>query len=70
MQWALGTYVAPLSSNIAAKVANVSAWIWFCTDSMGSILVGAPFNAVLNLSFLILILLSSRPQPEGDLVKT
>lgn len=70
MQWALGTYVAPLSSNIAAKVAKVSAWTWFCTDSAGSILVGAPVNVLLNLSFLMLILLSSRPRLDGSLVKT
>ncbi|WP_420584794.1 hypothetical protein [Ruegeria sp.] len=70
MQWALGTYVAPVSSAVASKVAKISAWTWFCTDSAGSILVGAPFNVVLNLSFLVLILLSSRPQLDGNLLKT
>lgn len=64
MQWALGTYVAPLSSTAAAKVAKITAWVWFCTDSACSVLAGAPFNVVLNLSFLLLILLSSRPAIE------
>ncbi len=69
MQWALGTYVAPLSPTAAAKVATITAWVWFCTDSVGSVLVGAPVNVVLNLSFLLLVLLSSRPQSDGDPVK-
>ncbi|MEM8580528.1 MAG: hypothetical protein AAGF50_04945 [Pseudomonadota bacterium] len=60
MQWALGTYVAPVSAVAAAKTAQITAWSWFCADSSGSILVGAPFNVVLNLSFLVLILLSCR----------
>lgn len=67
MQWALGTYVAPLSSAAAAKVAKIAAWVWFCTDSIGSVLVGAPVNVALNLAFLLLILLSGRPEPDGDL---
>lgn len=61
MQWALGTHVAPVSSVAAAKTAQIAAWSWFCVDSSGSVLVGAPFNVVLNLSFLVLILLSCRP---------
>ncbi|WP_170333334.1 hypothetical protein [Ruegeria arenilitoris] len=66
MQWALGTYVAPVSSTVAAKVAKITAWVWFCTDSAGSVLVGAPVNVALNLSFLLLILLTSRPQSDGS----
>ncbi|MEM9128739.1 MAG: hypothetical protein AAGA97_03335 [Pseudomonadota bacterium] len=62
MQWALGTYVAPLSAEAAARTAQITAWSWFCIDSAGSILVGAPFNVVLNLSFLLLILISCRPR--------
>jgi len=61
MQWALGTYVAPVSTVAAAKTAQIAAWSWFCVDSSGSILVGAPVNVALNLSFLVLILLSCRP---------
>ncbi len=68
MQWALGTYVAPVSAPVAAKVARLTAWAWFCTDSAGSILVGAPFNVVLNLSFLILILATCSPGKEEERV--
>ncbi|WP_170773252.1 hypothetical protein [Ruegeria lacuscaerulensis] len=66
MQWALGTYVVPISPAAAAKVAQITAWVWFCTDSTGSVLVGAPLNVALNISFLLLILWSSRPQPDEN----
>ena len=64
MLWALGTYVSPLSSEAAGKVANITAWSWFIADSTGSVLVGAPFNVVLNLSFLLSLLYVSRHRPE------
>ena len=60
MLWSLGTYVAPVSPIAATKVTQIAAWSWFCTDSTASVLVGAPFNVVLNLSFLALMLFSSR----------
>lgn len=60
MLWALGTHVAGTAPDAAAKVTQMSAWVWFCTDSTASVLVGAPFNAVLNLSFLVLMLVSSK----------
>lgn len=60
MLWALGTHVAPAAPEAAAKVTQIAAWAWFCTDSIASVLVGAPFNVVLNLSFLALMLISSR----------
>jgi len=66
MHWALGTYVAPLSATAAAKTAQIAAWVWFCLDSSGSVLVGAPANVVLNLSFLILMLMSCRLRTAGE----
>ncbi|WP_390914639.1 hypothetical protein [Pseudosulfitobacter sp. SM2401] len=60
MLWALGTYVAAAVPDAAAKVTQIAAWVRFCTDSTASVLVGAPFNVVLNLSFLALMLISSR----------
>ena len=68
MLWALGTYVAPLSPDAATKVTWVATWSWFCTDSTASILVGAPFNAVLNLTFLALMLLSCRRRITTDTI--
>lgn len=69
MLWALGTYVAPLSPSAAAKVTQIAAWSWFCIDSTTSLLVGAPVNVVLNLSFLALMLLSSRVRTQSDPVE-
>ena len=66
MVWALGTYVAPVAPVAAAKVTQVTAWTWFSTDSTASILAGAPFNVVLNLSFLLLMLLASRANNEEE----
>jgi len=66
MLWSLGTNVAPVSPIAATKVTQITAWSWFCTDSTASVLVGAPFNVVLNLSFLALMLLSSRTRLEVE----
>lgn len=69
MLWALGTHVAAVSPDAAAKVTQITAWVWFCTDSTASVLVGAPFNAILNLSFLALMLVSSRvPKSEAKII--
>lgn len=66
MLWSLGTYVVPVSPFAATKVTQIAAWSWFCTDSTASILVGAPFNVVLNLVFLALMLFSSRTRLEVE----
>lgn len=70
MMWALGTYVAPVSAEAAAKVTRMAAWTWFVTDSTASVLVGAPFNVVLNLSFLGLMLWASQTRFAGEAVLT
>ena len=54
--WALGRYVAPISGEAARRCALVMGWSWFTVDSVASVLLGAPFNVVLNLLFLALIL--------------
>ncbi len=63
MLWALASHVVPLSPKAAAQVARTAGWTWFCTDSAASVMVGAPVNVALNLVFLGVILLSSRPVP-------
>ena len=54
--WALGRHVAPIAPDAARSCTLILGWSWFCVDSTASILAGAPFNAVLNLIFLGLIL--------------
>ena len=50
--WALageGMRIAPAFSK---RVILLSIWTWFCVDSLGSVLAGAPFNLIGNLVFL------------------
>lgn len=54
--WALGRYVAPIAPDAARRCAFMMGWSWFAVDSAASVLAGAPFNVVLNLLFLALIL--------------
>lgn len=66
MLLALGRCVAPIAPHAAAQVTRYAAWSWFCTDSAASILVGAPMNAVVNLSFLALMLIACRPHISAE----
>lgn len=66
MLWALGHYVSPISELAAARVTQVAAWSWFCTDSTMSVLVGAPVNVGINALFLILMLVACRPIAKAD----
>jgi hypothetical protein len=70
MFWALGTHVAPLSGEIASRVARMVTWTWFTIDSAASVLAGAPFNVVLNLFFLGLMLWSCRPAVPAAAART
>jgi len=67
MLWALGRYVSPISQDAAARVTRIAAWSWFCTDSIMSMLAGAPMNVVINAAFLALMLVSCRTSEKpGD----
>ena len=68
MLLALSIHVAGTAPEAAAKVTQMAAWTWFCTDSTASVLVGAPFNLVLNLSFLALMLISSKERASQSTV--
>lgn len=57
----IGRYVSPISEDATARVTRVAAWLWFCADSPVSVLAGAPMNAVINASFLALMLFASKP---------
>ena len=54
--WALGRHVAPIAPEAARRCTIIMGWSWFAVDSTASVLAGAPFNAVLNLIFLALIM--------------
>ncbi len=48
-----GLDIAP---DFARKTMKQMIWIWFITDSVGSVLVGAPLNVIGNSVFLGLVL--------------
>ncbi len=56
MMWAVGTEVMPVAPEAGRRVVLYTAVSWFVVDSTFSIVAGSPFNAVLNLIFLALML--------------
>lgn len=52
--WLLSTHVFPKDQALAAKLIITSIITWFVVDSTGSLLAGAPINAVINVSFLLI----------------
>lgn len=52
--WMLSTRVFPTDQALAAKLIITSIVTWFVIDSTGSILAGAPLNAAINVSFLLI----------------
>lgn len=53
MLWQITTQLYPRDPILARSLILTSIGVWFVVDGVGSILAGAPLNAVLNLSFLI-----------------
>ncbi|MEZ5932380.1 MAG: excinuclease ABC subunit A [Alphaproteobacteria bacterium] len=47
----------PKDPDLARLLITASIGIWFVIDSLGSIAAGAPINAVLNISFLVMFLI-------------
>lgn len=62
MLWAVATHVQPVAPEAGVKVVRTTAWVWYAVDSSASIAAGAPFNAVLNLGFLALMLWACREE--------
>ena len=56
MIWTVGTEVMPVAPQAGRKVVLHAAVTWFAIDSTFSVVAGSPFNAVLNLIFLALML--------------
>jgi hypothetical protein len=55
--WMLSTHLFPKDQALAAKLIIASIVTWFVIDSAGSMLAGAPLNAVFNVSFLLVFCL-------------
>jgi hypothetical protein len=52
--WMISTNLFPSDSALAAKLITSSLVTWFVIDGAGSIVAGAPLNAVFNVSFLLI----------------
>ena len=52
MVWAVATDVLPVVPVAGRRVIRLAAFSWFAVDSTFSVVAGSPFNVVLNLSFL------------------
>ena len=54
MYYLIVAHVFEDNPKLGRKLILTPIIAWFCVDSLGSVLAGAPFNAVLNLSFLFM----------------
>ena len=72
MVWTVATEVLPVAPAQGRKVILYSAVGWFITDSTFSVVAGSPFNVVLNLSFLLLMVLplQRKGSTEADPIKS
>ena len=71
MQWLITTEVYAENPQAGRKILLAGIVGWYLVDSTGSVLTGAPFNAVLNLLFLLpfaVPLLAARPLAAGSTV--
>ena len=55
--WLLATRLYPRDADLARTMIAVSIGSWWTIDSLGSVIAGAPLNAVLNLAFVAIFLL-------------
>lgn len=54
MLWMVSTKLYPQDPVLGRQLILTSVGIWFVIDSTGSIIAGAPLNALFNVSFLLL----------------
>ncbi len=54
MLWMLSTRLYPREPALARQLIITSIVVWFIVDSAGSIMSGAPLNALFNVSFLLI----------------
>ncbi len=52
--WQISSRLYPQDPALARSLILTSIGVWFVLDGLGSILAGAPLNAVLNIGFLLL----------------
>ena len=66
MLWMVSTQLYPKEPVLAGKIIMSSIIVWFVIDSTGSVLAGAPLNALGNVSFLLIFCLPLWLARKGD----
>lgn len=72
MMWQITVHLYPRDSALARQLILTGIVAWFMVDSTGSVLAGAPMNAVFNVGFLLLFIvpvLRSRQAETGNMQK-
>jgi hypothetical protein len=57
MQWLIAAQLYAREPVLARQIMWASLWSWFAVDCTASAVAGAPFNAVMNLPFLLLFII-------------
>jgi hypothetical protein len=57
MQWLIVTKLYSREQVLARQIMWASLWSWFAIDCTASGIAGAPFNAVMNVPFLLLFVI-------------
>ena len=68
MMWQIATQLMWKDPELARKLVLTSVGSWFVLDSMGSVYVGAPLNALYNLAFLAILIVPVLKPFEKDLL--
>lgn len=68
--WKVAQHVVPKDLKAARSIAMAGIYGWFAVDSIGSIMAGAPLNAVLNISFVLLFLWAFRSGSHNGIADT
>jgi len=63
MIWLIATRLYPREPALARMLILTSISTWFVIDSIGSLLAGAPLNALFNVGFLLLFVIPLRHAP-------
>jgi hypothetical protein len=56
LQWLVTTQLYSREPDLARQMLWRSMWSWFVVDGTASTIAGAPFNAVMNVPFLLLFI--------------
>lgn len=66
MMWLIAAQLYETNPQLSRKMIMTSIILWFVIDSTGSIVSGAPINAVFNLGFVALFYLPLRHTPQSS----